>query len=77
MSDTEQKKEASSPQEPKQDRSMSHSSDNSKKSESKKTQLYIGSLGRSVYREDLKKEFAKFGQIQELAFKGRYAFVNY
>jgi len=57
---------SSPPVEQKKDRSMSAASQKSQtsmKSDQKKTQLYIGQLSRNVYRDDLKKEFTKFGQI--------------
>ena len=37
----------------------------------------MGQLSRNIRREDLQDEFAQFGHINELAFKGRYAFVDY
>jgi len=37
----------------------------------------VGQLSRNIRREDLEDEFNKFGKVSELAFKGRYAFVDY
>jgi len=42
-----------------------------------KTQLYVGQLSRNARKDDLAYEFEKFGAIRELAFKGRYAFVEF
>ena len=41
------------------------------------TQIYIGNLRGDVDSEELRREFKKFGTIQNYAYKGKYAFIEF
>ena len=41
------------------------------------TQIYIGNLRGDVDSEELRREFKKFGTIQNYSYKGKYAFIEF
>ena len=43
--------------------------------EKKRQQIYIGKLPRKVREEDLRKEFERYGKIEEFLPKLGYAFI--
>jgi len=43
--------------------------------EKKKDQIYVGHLNRKLKEEDLKKEFGKFGKVNDVLLKNGFAFI--